>query len=108
MTETKPIRAPANDPTARFAEPHVREFVAGARDQIKRASQIVARLVAFVRILRKAPRNDAIEGRRKGCIVLRRRNGVRRKNLRADFSERISRKRPDARNHLVQHDTQRK
>src|SRR5271165_5382706 len=31
MTATKPVRAPANDPTTRFAEPHVREFVAGAR-----------------------------------------------------------------------------
>jgi PPOX class probable F420-dependent enzyme len=31
MTETKPIRAPANDPATRFAEPRVREFVAGAR-----------------------------------------------------------------------------
>jgi PPOX class probable F420-dependent enzyme len=28
---TKPIRAPEYDPTVQFSEPHVREFVAGAR-----------------------------------------------------------------------------
>src|SRR5271169_802748 len=85
-----------------------RKLVTGASDQIKRACQIVARLVALIRILRKAPRNDSVESSWNGRIALRWRNGVRCKNLRAYFSERIPHKRPDAGDHLVQHDTQRK
>jgi hypothetical protein len=46
------------------------KFVAGASDQIKRACQIVARLVALIRILRKAPRSYPIESSRNGRIAL--------------------------------------
>src|ERR1700722_1830555 len=85
-----------------------RELVPAASNQIERARQIVARLVAFVRVLRQTSSKDAVESCRNVWIELGRRNGIRRQDSRADFSERISSKGPHSRDHLVQHDAKRK